>query len=224
MSALALVASAASAVSGVLFHSHHHGGRGAKAATETVPAVGKPGQLPVGAGQSLMSNMVQSLQQTLAGQGAAAAGSASLGAISGTTTPSTAASTAVTGSSAPANVTQDVHAFMHDLFQALNASGSVAATPTSSNGPYQPGLVSSLQSLIQQVSAGGTSTPATANLTASFNQLKRDLGAEGGGAAGSAAAAPSASLQNLLSGFLQHLQGAGHVEPTLVGGNVNAQV
>jgi hypothetical protein len=228
MSALAISSNAAAALPGVTFHSHHRGGHGARADAESVSNVGQPGQLPVGIGQGLMSNLVQSLQQTLSGQSATAAGGAPLTAISGTPAI-TAASATATGTPANANIAQDLQGFMHALFQALNAPGSTAtATPTatapaSGGGQYQAGLASSLQSLIQQVSAGGTQRPVTANLTASFNQLKQDLGANGGGALGSGAAS-NASLQNFLSGFLQSLHGTGHIAPALVGGNVNAQV
>jgi hypothetical protein len=166
----------------------HHGGQGLKTDIMSVASLGQPGQLPIGIGHSLMSNLAQTVQQVLSGH-----------------TSSLASASAATASAASPQVTQDAHHFMHALFQALNTSGS---------GTYQPGMAASLQNLIQQISAGGAPTPATAELTASFNQLTQDLGTNGKGA----------SLQNLLNGFLQKVQGTGNVSPMLVGANINARV
>jgi hypothetical protein len=227
MSSLPISGAASTAFPAVIFHSHR---RGSKADSAGDSSVGQVGQLPVGVGQNLLSNLLQSLQQTLAGQ--TVTGTNGVGATTATGSSTTAAVSAAT-TTAPStvvnpNVAQDLHSFLHALFQALRAEGSSGATPTATgtqasvtqagSTQYQGGIVSSLQTLIQQVSAGGTQTPATASLTATFNQLAQDLGG------GSATTASSASLQNFLNGFLQNLQNSGHVAPNLVGANVNAQV
>jgi hypothetical protein len=228
MSSLLISGAASTAFPAVIFHSHR---RGSKADSAGNSSVGQVGQLPVGVGQNLLSNLLQSLQQTLAGQ--TVTGTNGVGATTATGSSTTAAVSAAT-TTAPntvvnPNVAQDLHSFLHALFQALRADGSSGgATPTATgtqasvtqagSTQYQGGIASSLQTLIQQVSAGGTQTPATANLTATFNQLAQDL------RDGSATTASSAPLQNFLNGFLQNLQNSGHVAPNLVGANVNAQV
>jgi hypothetical protein len=208
MSSLAISANPNPAFAGVALQAHHRGGRGPKADVVGASNVGQVGQLPVGVGQGLLGGLVQSLQQAAAARGATAGSAIGGAAATGTAT------TTSTGAAVTPNIAQDLHSFTHALFQALNATGASGTTSAAGGGQYQAGLASSLQSLIQQVSAGGAQTPAVAGLTASFHQLTQDLGASGS----------QASLQTFLSGYLHTVQGGGHVMPNLVGTNLNAQV
>lgn len=208
---------------------------------------GAIGQIPAGAGQNLLSNALQALEQAIGTQSASAIPSAvsptsagaltSIGASAAATAPASAA-TALDSS----NVKQDLHAFLHSLFQALKQEGlgsgaggttstAGAAAGAASNttagsgsgvngiGQYAGGLESSLQTLIQQLGSNGTATPATAKLTTSFNHLVQGLSAS---TATSGAGASTAELKNFLSNFMQNLQHNGLQTPGLVGGNVNA--
>ena len=65
MSSLPIAATFAPALPGVTFGSHHHGGHGARADAESLLSVGLPGELPAGAGQGLLSDVFQALQQLL---------------------------------------------------------------------------------------------------------------------------------------------------------------
>jgi hypothetical protein len=195
MSSLAISANPNAVFPSAAFQARRHGGGAPKTNAVSASSVGQVGQLPVGVGQGLLGGLVQSLQQTAAARGATAG-------------------SAVGAAAASPVIAQDLHSFTHALFQALNSCGATATAPAAGGGPYQASLVSSLQSLIQQVSAGGAQSPAVAGLTASFHQLTQDLGAGG----------TQASLQTFLSGYLHTVQGGGHVMPNLVGANVNAQV
>ncbi len=144
----------------------HHGRHRGLQSGVTESLGGSVGQLPVATAQSLYSNAAQSLQQTLGAAQATSAASAvasagsvvsasQSGAASAPATPATPATPA-----APAT-SQNLQAFMHSLFQDLNAGGSATA---------------SLQSLIQPLGSGSTATPVNANLNASFNRLVGGLG------------------------------------------------
>ena len=169
-----------------------------------------------------------------AAAGASATGAgASVAATSPTTIPSaTAAASAAPGSA------QDVQGFLHSLFQALKADGLGAGAGTAANAPatpagaagagagrYDGSLVSSLQTLIQQVGSGAPATAATSNLSASFNALIQGAGGSAAAAgAGGSGAASQASLQNFLSNLLQNVQSNGVHSISGVGGNVDAKV
>ena len=73
MSSLPIAATSAPALPGVTFGSHPHGGHGARADAESLLSVGQFGEIPAGAGQGLLSNVFQALQQLLSVQISAAA-------------------------------------------------------------------------------------------------------------------------------------------------------
>lgn len=186
--------------------------------------------------------------------GAATAASTATSAQSGASV--TSASTTIAGAT-PA-VALNLQGFLHSLFSALRADGAgadssttaAAATATgntasgtsatgssatgSSASQYQGSLVSSLQTLIQQLSGGAPSSPATANLSSSFNSLVQGLSANtavaGTGSAAKTATSSSgttastAQLTNFLNGLLQKIQGNGSQAPSLLGSHVNANV
>ena len=72
------------------------------------------------------------------------------------------------------------------------ATASSTGANTGGAGQYQGSLVSSLQTLIQQLGTNGTASASTANLSASFNSLVQ--GTSGASASGSTAS--NASLQS----------------------------
>src|SRR5271166_6337929 len=177
--------------------------------------VGGIGQIPTGAGQNLLSNALQALEQAIGSQAAKATSNAVT--ATGTSGASTAASASSTSPLGSANVKQDLQAFLHSLFQALKqdglagsagastagtatpatsaasaASGAAAgaaagaATASTGIGQYAGSLESSLQTLIQQLGSNGATTPAATNLTTAFNNLLQGL------TGGSATRAPRA--------------------------------
>jgi hypothetical protein len=181
--------------------------------------------------------------------GAATAASTATSAQSGASV--TSASTTIAGAT-PA-VALNLQGFLHSLFSALRADGAGADSSTtaaavtatgntasgtsatgSSASQYQGSLVSSLQTLIQQLSGGAPSSPATANLSSSFNSLVQGLSANtavaGTGSAAKTATSSSgttastAQLTNFLNGLLQKIQGNGSQAPSLLGSHVNANV
>lgn len=238
MSLLAIAGAVSSIFPAVHFQAHKHGRKGESGGD---PGNGQVGQLPVGVGQNLLRNLLHSLQQTMAGQPiTAATGTVAATAVGSATTGvsrAMALASAPPGAGFNPGVAQDLHGFVHALFQALRQDGlgsvgaPAAATATAggigaTGSQYAGGIVSSLQTLIQQLSASGPPTPATANLNNAFNQLTRDfaaLGTNAGQPAAALASAPAtASLQNLLNDFLHNLQDNARSTPVLVGTNVNA--
>jgi hypothetical protein len=238
------ISMAATALPTVNFHPHGHR-KGAHPDSATASPTGNAsgiGQLPVGASTSLFSNLVQSLEQVVGAQSAGAAstpvGSATAGSATGTSAGS---------------AKQELQAFMHSLFQVLKQDGlgssssasapsaagasttasaaaasGAAATGSSASAQYQGSLVSSLQTLIHQLGASGTSDAATANLSAAFQNL---ISGPGGNAASLSASSntassqsPNAGLQSFLNTLLQNLQGNGVQALNGVGNNVNANV
>jgi len=137
------------------------------------------------------------------------------------------------GSAVSGNVRQDIHAFMHALFQTLQASGAGGASPnpnssttdsdgdndqssaqvSSSQGAAAYGkLASGLDSLLQSLSGSvGSSASAGGNLTNlqnAFQTLVNDLGGASNTGAGSnatPAAASGGSQTSSLQSFLQSL-------------------
>jgi hypothetical protein len=244
MSSIAIANAASTTLPTVNFRPHGRGGHGGHKKSsgmesQSVPSIGSVGQMPVGATQGLLGNMLQSLQQTVGAQATAGtAASTSTTAAAGTSAPSTGNSAAPTAASP--GVAQELNGFMHSLFQVLRqegAGGTAAATASTGTpsaaagvGQYQGSLASSLQTLIQQVGSKGSTTPAISNLESSFNTLMQ--GASGGAAssastsaAGGAASTQSstASLQNFLNNLLQNLQTHGLQTPNLSGSSVNAK-
>ena len=221
-------------------HGRGHGRKGSDLQSQSESSIGGVSQLPVGASQPLLNNLLQSLQRVVGPQ---ATGAAASSLATGTTgaTGITAASTAAAPLAASPAVAQDLSGFAHSLFQVLQQGGSAggaaaAALPTGSAsasggaGQYQGSLASSLQTLIQQVGSTGATTPAISNLESSFNSLIQRVGggtastASTAGAGGSASAASTASLQNFLNNVLQNLQTNGLQIPNLSGSSVNARV
>ncbi len=256
MSSLSISASTAAALQQVNFNGHRR-----KAGANSSGTGSTIGALPVGAGQNLLSNALQSLKQTVAA--AATPASASVVGASGSVGSSGAASTAsaspAVASSAPVPVTEELQGFLHSLFAALKqdglssaassgstatagvgassaaaaASATTAASATSATtatsatgtaGQYQGSLISSLQTLIQQL--GGTQAQAgsgaTGQLTDSFSKLTGALGTSGTSGASTTTTASAAQLKTFLSDFLQKLQSGGGQLQGMLGSHVNA--
>lgn len=235
---LSLPISSSTALPALTAHSHGGHRHGLKNGLDQDSSAGGIGQLPSGVGQSLLSSLLQSLQQTVGVQTTGSASAAAPATAAGSTSAVAAAGSATSATAAPAGASttaQDLHAFLHSLFQTLKqdgmgAGGTTAATSAAGTTPasqYQGSVISSLQTLIGQIggSAGAASgaTDAASGLTASFHKLVQDLN---GGASTAAAAAggTTASLQSFLSTFLQNLQSSSQQALQLVGANVNANV
>jgi len=220
------------------------------------------GQIPVGTGQNLLANALQALQHAVGAQAGAPAatatgmsGTSGASAVSAATSAQASVSGATASSSAGATspLATDLQGFLHSLFSALRqdstsvassattastAANGVSGTTNSGASQYQGSLVSSLQTLIQQLSGGGTGTQATANLSNSFSSLVHGLsastaaagtGAAVGGASataagGGGATASTSQLTSFLDGLLQKIQSNGSQAPSLLGAHVNANV
>ena len=248
MSSLAISSSASTTLPPVDFHGHGHGHghKGLQLDALSPTSGSSAAQIPVGASQGLFANLLQSLQQAIGVQSTAAVsatGATATSAASSTTATSPAAGAASASTTAVPTVAQDLHGFLHSLFQVLKQDGlggggtTAAAASTGTNGApavtgagnYQGSLVSSLQTLIQQVGSNGSTSPAIANLNSSFNNLLQGLGVNGSAATAAAGGTTSAqtsnaSLQNFLNNLLQNLQANGLQGPKLTGSNVNANV
>jgi hypothetical protein len=230
MSSITVANAASNALPTVNFrpHGRGHGKKASDMESQSESAIGSVGQMPMGASQPLLSSTMQSLQQVV--------DSSAVGTAAASTTDPAAAATIA----ASPTVAQDLSAFMHSLFQALQPGGSAggagtaaAASATGSAsaaggvGQYQGSLASSLQTLIQQVGSGGATTPAISNLKSSFNSLMQGVGgstASTAAAGGAASASSTASLQSVLGNMLQNLQTNGLQMPNLSGSRVNARV
>lgn len=256
MSLLPISSAASTTVPSVNFHVHgHKKGSHVGGASDSNSATGQNPSAP----ESLFSNLLQSVQQVIGLQMTTAAAATATSATSAVTgAASTAANVAgATAATSPtsAAVTQDLNSFLHSLFQVLKQDGlgggagsttSAASTSTAAaatgtaaanTGQYQGSLVSSLQTLMQQLGANGGTNPQTAHLDATFNNLVQGLNGSSAStaSAGSAASAAaggvnataqssSAGLQNFLNNLLQSLQSNGLQAPQLAGSNVNANV
>jgi hypothetical protein len=247
MSLTAITTSTSTALPGVNFHPRGHR-KGAHVDTGSSTSSSNAsgiGQLPVGAATPLFSNLLQSLEQTVSAQSAVTAA----GSVGATGTASAAGSTPA-AAGAPASAAtpaqqQELQAFLHSLFQALKQDGlgtsnGAAATPsaagatgsattaTPASGQYQANLVSSLQSLMQQVGPDGKATAATETLTSTFQNLVNGLMGPAAASSGSSNTgsnqSPNAGLQNFLGNLLQNLQTNGVHTLTGVGNNVNANI
>jgi len=243
MSSITIANAASNALPAVNFrpHGRGHGKKGSDMESQSESAIGSPGQMPAGASQPLLSSMLQSLQQVVGSQ---ATGTTAASSAIGTTAASTTGAGAATAPIAESpTVAQDLSAFMHSLFQALQPGGSAAGAGTTAAAPstgsasaaggvgqYQGSLASSLQTLIQQVGSTGATAPAISNLESSFNSLMQGVGggtaptASTAAAGGATSASSTASLQSFLNNMLQNLQTNGLQMPNLSGSRVNARV
>jgi hypothetical protein len=244
MSSLAISNSASTTLPVVNFHSHGHGHHKGLVTDAASASGSSSGQIPVGGVQNLFSNLLQTLEKIIGVQpSSATSAAAGTGAVPATGTASGTTASSASGSTTPAAtaaVTQDLNGFLHSLFQVLKqdglggtantattaastvpapASGSLAASTGA--GQYQGSLVSSLQTLIQQVGSTGSTNPAIANLDASFNNLVQ--GASGSNAS-TTPSSSNAALQSFLNNLLQNLQDNGLQAPKLTGSSVNANV
>jgi hypothetical protein len=184
----------------------------------------------VGASTPLFDNVLQSLQQTVGAQVAAVSAAAPAGsapAASGTATAAagTAGSTSTTGTPSATGTmrSENVQAFMHTLFQALNQNGLTAGTSSGGN------LVSSLQTLVQQVGSGAAATSATSNLNAAYQNLVNASGSvtaatSAGSAGASSHQSSNTGLQNFLNSLLQNFQSGGVHSLSAIGNSVNTTV
>jgi hypothetical protein len=249
MSSIAIANAASTTLPTVNFRSHGRGHGGRKVSSEmesqSASSIGNVGQMPVGAAQGLLGNMLQSLQQAVGAQTTAGTAATSATATTGTNAASkTGTGTSPATTAASPGVAQDLNGFLHSLFQVLRqdgAAGAAAATPSTGTGTgtaaavagvgqYQGSLASSLQTLIQQVGSNGSTTPAIANLESSFNTLVQGLSGNASSTASTSAVggtastqSSTASLQNFLNNLLQNLQTNGLQTPNLSGSSVNAK-
>jgi hypothetical protein len=172
------------------------------------------------------------------GTGAAAGATAA-----GATTAAATAATAAAGTTS-AGAAQSVQSFLHALFQALKAdglgpagtssaataAGSAAASTGSAGatesgaGRYAGSLVSSLETLIQQVGGTGATSATAANLSASFNNLIANVGGTTAASGNGTSPTSTASLQSFLSGLLQDARNGGGPSRSSLGATVNANV
>ncbi len=212
MSLSAISAAASTALSALNLHPHGHRKGGHFDTQSSSSALGGSssiGQLPVGASTALFSNLVQSLQQTVGAQTAAA--TPAVQGVSGTA--------AATNAPSPGRQ-QELQAFTHSLFQSLKQDGLSASSGTSA--------VSSLQTLVQQLSSGQPVSAANRTLNATFQNLVN--GSSTGSAAAASATAvtsdPSSTtaLQSFLNNLLQNLQSGGTLSLNGVGNSVNSKV
>jgi hypothetical protein len=237
------MSSITAAVSGLLtspgFHGHGHrrgahpisssaanGAAASNAATSGTPG-STIGQLPVGASAALFSGLVQSFEQAIGSQSTAAVTGA--GATAATSSPpagiapASGATSRSAGTAATPGQAQELQAFQHSLVQALKQDGLTA------NGTGN--IVSSLQSLIQQLGPNGKPTAATETLSSTFQNLLNGVKGVNGSAALAANSAGSSSsgsthsgLQSFLNDLLQNVQASGTQSLTSAGGNVNTRV
>jgi hypothetical protein len=147
------------------------------------------------------------------------AGSASAGSDSSTSTSG--------ASPAAGNVKQDMHDFMHELFQAVKSESSASPTTTDSgSGGPQSSFADGLSALIAQVGNGS----APAGLQDAFSKLAADLQGSASPSATTDASAGSSSnsststaptLQALLTNLQQDL-GYGKSSTSAIGNSVSA--
>jgi hypothetical protein len=234
------MSSITSAVSGLLnspsFHGHGHrrgahatssGGSSSSATSSTATSAGSNsiGQLPVGASTALFSGLVQSFEQAIGAQATASvtgtgATAATQAVSAGTPVTGGASTTQSAGAASTPGQAQELQAFQHSLVQALKQDG------LTSNGTGN--IVSSLQSLIQQLGPNGKATAATETLSSTFQNLVNGVNGSAARASTSAGSSSSGSsnsgLQNFLNNLLQNLQASGAQSLTSAGGNVNTHV
>jgi hypothetical protein len=211
---LSALSTASKVLPTVNFHPHgHHKGAATADASATSGGSGglTIGQLPVGAASPLFSNILQSLQQTVGAQAATAA-----------TAPAGSTPGATVAAGAGAANAANVQGFMHSLFQALKQDGLDTTGAGTASGASSPHLLSSLQTLIQQVSAGTAGNATTADLTAAYQNLVNGAGTVTAAAStASASASSAAGLKAFLSNLLVNVQRGGVHALSGVGNNVN---
>ena len=217
------ITAATSALLTPSFHGHGHrrGGHATSGTSSSTSASSSAsgsgiGQLPVGASTSLFSGLVQSFEQAIGSQSSSVTGTGATASTAGTAAASSASSPAA--AAAPGQG-QELQAFQHSLLQALKQDG------LASNGSGN--IVSSLQTLIQQVGPNGKPTAATETLTSTFQNLVN--GTNGAAAAASSAGSgsnqsPNSGLQTFLNNLLQNVQAGGVQSLSAAGANVNTHV
>ncbi len=229
------MSSITAAVSGLLtspgLHGHGHR-RGAHPTSSSASTAGSSagssiGQLPVGASTALFSGLVQSFEQAIGSQSTAAVtgagATAATSSASTGTAPASGATSQGAGTAATPGQQQELQAFQHSLVQALKQDG------LTSSGTGN--IVSSLQSLIQQLGPNGKPTAATETLSSTFQNLVNGVSGLKGSAALAAPSAGSSSsgssnseLQRFLNNLLQNVQARGTQSLTSTGSNVNTHV
>ena len=144
------------------------------------------GQLPVGVSTALFNGLVQSFQQAMGSQATpTVSGVASTAATQGSAPQAAASGPSGPGAATPGQG-QELQAFQHSLLQALKQDGATSSGTGN--------IVSSLQSLIQQVGPNGKPTAATETLTSTFQNLVN--GVNGAAAASASSSAGSTSNQS----------------------------
>ena len=201
------------------------------------PGAGRIALLMVKKGDKVaQGSVILLLEPTAAAATATATATATAPTVATGTVASTAA-TACAGVTGPATVTAagavpEVHDFMHSLLYALRSDGlgrgpddarAILAGDAARGAGKYGSLTSSLQTLIQQVSADAPATAASSDLTASLDKLVQGLNTNATAGAGSSAMA-QVSLPGLLSRLLQNVQVGGTQSVRAVGANVNANV
>ncbi len=204
-----ITAAASALLTSPSFHGHGHrrgaqptAGSSSSTSGASSGSSNSIGQLPVGVSTSLFSGLVQSFQQAMGSQSSA--------------TPSGVAPTAATPGQG-----QELQAFQHSLLQALKQDGATSSGTGN--------IVSSLQTLIQQVGPNGKPTAATETLTSTFQNLVNGVnGAAAVSASNSVGAtsnqSPNSGLQSFLNSLLQKVQAGGAQSLLATGGNVNTHV
>jgi hypothetical protein len=221
MSLNAISTAASATLPTVNFHSHGHrkgahvdssGTTSSTTGTTSTNASGI-GQLPVGASTALFSNLLQSLEQTVAAQsaagtagavgsvgstgGTAAAGSTGSGVSSGSTgaagsTGSTGAAGAAAAQVSTPGQQQELQAFMHSLFQALKQDGLDSSTGASAGGGPAVGAAAATSS------GSAVTGPYQGNLVSSLQSLIQRLSPDGRTTA--ATSTLNATFKNLMNG------------------------
>jgi hypothetical protein len=229
------MSSITSALSGLLtspsFHGHGHK-RGAHSTSSSTSSSASSssaastsgnsiGQLPVGASTALFSGLVQSFEQAIGSQSTSAVTGAGATAATQAASAGTAAASGaptLTPSAATPAQGQKLQAFQHSLVQALKQDG------LTSNGTGN--VVSSLQSLIQQLGPNGKPTAATETLSSTFQNLVNGVSGSAATAASGSSSSGSANsgLQSFLNNLLQNVQASGAQSLTSAGSNVNTHV
>jgi hypothetical protein len=187
----------------------------------------------------LVGTLIEELQQIAAAQSSSAAASTPSSTADGGTASDSSSSVAAT--SAPsASIGQDLHAFLHSLFEALrdqaepaassttgtstSGAGGDASSPTgvSGAGQYRSQLITGLQSLAQQLDGDASVAAPTgdslSNLSSAFQKLVQDLG--GGTAASGGSSGPT--LQSFLAQLAQNLESRAQGSPASVAVNTTA--
>jgi hypothetical protein len=182
---------------------------------------------PAGGGGSQMMQAVMQALQSLGLSPSSLDTSASTTNDVSTTTAS-GGSAATSSSSSSDAIREDMHQFMHALFEAMKSEGSSGSSDSTSttatgSGDPQNQMASDLSSLISDVSNGN----APSGLQAAFSKLASDLESSGASASSSTSTdstSSSASLQAFLTALQQDLGYGATSSTSSVGSVVSTQV